>query len=456
MKLVVHSLLFVLLLTGTVWSAERPNILLIVADDLGWHDVGWHGGQFETPHMDRLVREGLELDHHYVQPVCTPTRTALMSGRYPSRFGPHATAPSNLRAMPLGTETLASALQGLGYHTYQAGKWHLGSRYEWGPKHYGFDHSYGSLAGAVDPWSHLYRYGPFLDTWHRDCEPLHEEGNATELMAAQVVKWIEEKQGPWFIYMPFHAVHNPVDAPDEFKQRYANTKFHDDPVMNDSKLRLASMVTQLDAKVGQFVAALDKTGQRNNTLVIFTSDNGGLNAVGNPYVGKVANSPYNSDNTPLRGQKNQLYEGGIRVCAFANWPGKLKPRKEPAVMHVSDWFPTIAELVGYQPKQSLNWDGKNMWPVLMGQVTNPPSRTIYWKYPGGRAVRDGDWKLIMHAKKGVPGATELFNLADDPYEKRELASAEPERVEKLKAIIAQQATKDLNELPADLKGIHDF
>ncbi len=140
--------------------AAKPNILLIVADDLGWADVGWHGSALKTPHLDQLVRAGVELDSHYVQPVCTPTRTALLSGRWTSRFGPQVLAPSNLRAYPPGTVTLASALKQAGYTTCLAGKWHLGSRLEWGPNHYGFDHSYGSLAGAVDPWAHTYRKGP--------------------------------------------------------------------------------------------------------------------------------------------------------------------------------------------------------------------------------------------------------------------------------------------------------
>jgi arylsulfatase A-like enzyme len=159
--------------------ALRPNILLIVADDLGWSDVGWHGGFSKTPHLDRLVREGIELDQHYVQPVCTPTRTALMSGRYPGRFGPHALAPSNLRAMPLGTTTLASALQSM-----------------WGPNQFGFDHGYGTLTGAADPWTHKYRRGPYEDTWHRDGKLFTEAGNATELIAAEAVRRIEERRSP--------------------------------------------------------------------------------------------------------------------------------------------------------------------------------------------------------------------------------------------------------------------
>ena len=133
-------------------ESSKPNILLLVADDLGWADVGWHGAKFHTPVLDRLVREGVELDRHYVQPVCTPTRTALMSGRWTSRFGPHVLAPSNSRAFPPGTPTIASALKQCGYATHISGKWHLGAKFEWGPNHYGFDHSYGALCGAVDPW----------------------------------------------------------------------------------------------------------------------------------------------------------------------------------------------------------------------------------------------------------------------------------------------------------------
>ena len=428
---------------------NQPNILFIVADDLGWSDVGWHDGFGKTPNMDQLVREGVELDQHYVQPVCTPTRTALMSGRYPGRFGPHALAPSNLRAMPLGTVTMASMLKSLGYTTYQTGKWHLGSRSEWGPNQFGFDHGYGTLTGAADPWTHKYRHGPYEETWHRDGELFHEEGNATELVAAEALRRIEEKKGPWFVYVPFHAVHTPVDTPEEFKRLYDGVKFHDDSAKQDSRLRMAAMVSQVDAKVGQFVEALHRTGQRDNTLIIFTSDNGGIESLKNAYVGDVGDSPLNSENDPLRGQKNTLYEGGTRVCAFANWPGKLTARMHTTPMHIADWMPTIADLVGYKPTTDLHWDGLNQWPVLNGSVPGSEPRTIYIAMTGGHSMRHGDWKLIV-PRKGRP---QLFNIADDPYEKSDMFASQPEVVSELTKLLADEQSKDQPKLPADLAGL---
>lgn len=432
-------------------AEEKPNILLLVADDLGWNDVGWHGAPIKTPNMDRLVREGVELDQHYVQPVCTPTRTALMSGRYPSRFGPHALRPSNLRAMPLGTTTVASALQSVGYATFQSGKWHLGSRVEWGPNHYGFQHSYGSLTGAVDPWTHQYREGLYAKTWHRDFTPLDEygKGNVTEQTAAQAERWIHEKRQPWFIYMAFNAVHIPVDTPDIYKRLHAGQKFSDDPQKDESRHRLAAFVSQLDAKIGQLVAALDESGQRRRTLVVFTSDNGGLLKGGNAYVSKVPPTPALSSNEPLRGQKGELYEGGIRVPAFVNWPGVLKPGKVTAPMHAVDWFPTLAALVGYKPPQDLGWDGRNMWPAITGQVSSIEPRTLYWPYHKGNAVRHGDWKLIVDPN----GAVQLFDLANDPYERTDLAEREPARVKDLRAKLDALQRRDRKELPEDLKEV---
>lgn len=432
-------------------DAKRPNILLIVADDLGWADVGWHGSQFKTPCLDKLVSAGVELDYHYVQPVCTPTRTALMSGRWTSRWGTHVLAPSNLRAFPPGTTTLATALKTAGYSTYLAGKWHLGSRPEWGPNHYGFDHTYGSLAGAVDPWAHTYRKGPYMQTWHRDEKFVDEEGNATELVAKQVCEWIRSNREPWFIYVPFQAVHIPIDAPEQYKKIYDDANVSGNAARLDAVRRYGGFVSQMDAKVGEFVAALEETGQRNNTIVVFTSDNGGTPAIENGYAGKTPplKMPVSS-NLPLRGHKGQLYEGGIRVPAFVNWPGRLAPRKVVAPLHVADWMPTLTKLGGYKSETDLKWDGQDIWPLLSGVVDKPVLRTIYIPMQGASAVRHGDWKLISSYKSNKQ---ELFDLARDPYEKNDLAAKEPDKMKELEKLLAELRKNDVTSLPAKLENI---
>lgn len=441
---------------GAAEHTARPNILLIVADDLGWSDVGWHGGFGKTPHMDRLVREGVELDRHYVQPVCTPTRAALLTGRYPGRFGPHAIAPSNRRALPPGTPTLASTLQSAGYATFQVGKWHLGSRPEWGPNQYGFDHSYGTLTGAADPWTHKYRRGPYEDTWHRDGVRLDEEGNATELLAAEAMRRIRDgatlrdaagNRQPWFLYVAFHAVHTPVDAPEAFKRLYDGVQFDADPARHDSRLRMAAMVSQLDAKIGEFIAALDETGQRRDTLIVFTSDNGGIESLKNAYVGEVPDSPLNSENDPLRGQKNTLWEGGVRVCAFASWPGILAAGKCSGVMHAADWFPTLAGLLKLEQAANLSWDGVDRWTAIAGSGDAARPKPLCIVHASGRAVFDGDWKLIARKK----GPAELYDLRADPFEKHDRATAQPAVVERLTVIAAADAAGDVTEIPTDLQ-----
>ena len=453
------AVIAVIVCQWTVVAAEsppRPNVLLIVADDLGWSDVGWHGGFGKTPHMDRLVREGVELDRHYVQPVCTPTRAALLTGRYPGRFGPHAIAPSNRRALPPGTATLASALKTAGYATFQVGKWHLGSRPECGPSHYGFDHSYGTLTGAADPWNHKYRRGPYEDTWHRDGVRVDEDGNATELVAAEAVQRIRAGAAlrdaaggrqPWFLYVAFHAVHTPVDAPEQFKRLYDDVRFDTDPAKHDSRLRMAAMVSQLDAKIGEFVAALDETGQRRDTLIVFTSDNGGIESLKNAYVGKVPDSPLNSENDPLRGQKNTLWEGGVRVCAFANWPGFLAPRQCKSVIHAADWFPTLAGLLKLERVENLQWDGVDRWMAITGSGDAVRQKPLCIVHASGRAVFDGEWKLIVRKK----GPAELYDLTGDPFEQHDRAATEPALVEQLSAIATADAVSDVPEITADLK-----
>jgi arylsulfatase A-like enzyme len=240
-----------------------------------------------------------------------------------------------------------------------------------------------------------------------------------------------------------------VDAPERYKELYNGVQFHGEPAKHESRLRMAAMVSQLDAKIGEFVHALERTGQRERTLIVFTSDNGGIESLENAYVGKVPHSPLNSENDPLRGQKRTLYEGGIRVCAFANWPGTLRPGKVNAPMYVGDWLPTVAALVGAKTQGDPGWDGLDRWEVLTGKVESPAPRTIYIAHPEGQALLHGDWKIVRH-KKGAP---EVFDLGKDPYEKRNLALVVPDKLKELSTLLDAQVVKDSPVVPADLAGL---
>jgi len=417
-------------------EAVRPNILFLIADDLGWADVGWHGSDIETPHLDRLARAGVILDQHYVTPLCSSTRACLLSGRYSTRFG--LDGPTNLRVFPFGMTTLAAALRSLGYDTGLTGKWHLGSKPEWGPQHFGFTRSYGSFAGGVDQYLHLYKRGPFQRTWHRNHQYVEEEGHATDLIAGEAVRWIEaapERGRPWFIQVAFTAVHVPIQEPDEWIEPYA------DRIDNESRRRFAACVAHMDHAIGKIIAALDETGQKRNTLVVFTSDNGG-SAPWKPsgkYPGRYEPCPVLGSNQPLRGRKGTVFEGGIRVPAFACWPGRLPGGvtvRHP--VHVVDWMPTLLRLTGYEANaHDFKFDGRDMWPLLTGEETEPQPRTLYFARGNSAALRHGDWKLV------ASGANrQLFDLATDPNEQNDLADKRPEKLAELSALLRAEQEKE--------------
>ena len=201
-----------------VSASDMPNIVFVIADDLGWADVGFHGGNAPTPRLDRLARESIELRQHYVAPVCSPTRAGLLTGRYWSRFG--ITTPTNSLALPVDTVTLPRALKTQGYDTCIAGKWHLGSLPVWGPNHFGFDQSYGSLAGGISPWNHRYKKGPFTFTWHRNEQLIDEQGHVTDLLTDEAVNWIHSRgSSPFFLYLPYTAIHLPLREPQRWVQQ---------------------------------------------------------------------------------------------------------------------------------------------------------------------------------------------------------------------------------------------
>lgn len=421
-------------------AADRPNVLFIMADDLGWADVGFHGGTAPTPHLDRLAKEGLELTHHYVYPVCSPTRSALLSGRYATRFG--VTNPQNERAYPWNTVTLARTLKSAGYDTAICGKWHLGSKPEWGPRKFGFDHSYGSLAVGVGPWDHRYKMGEFTRTWHRNDELIEEEGHVTDLIAREAVRWLESRgDRPFFLYVPFTAVHIPIREPQEYLARVPA------PITQPSLREYAACVMHLDDAAGRLLESLQKTGKANNTVVVFTSDNGGTNARNDdPQYPADNYTPGKSggDNQPLHGAKTTVYEGGIRVPTVVRWPTRLKPGRFDAPVHITDWMPTFCALAGHAPDKDLHWDGRNIWPQLSA-AESPLPRPIYIAGPGFRAqaLRHGDWKLVLHQKTAnMPEKVELFNLRQDPNEKDDLASKHSDKVAELRQRLVEASKSD--------------
>lgn len=434
----VTGLLLVLNSGALAAESPRPNIVFIMADDLGWADVAFHGGNAPTPNLDRLAKNSLELDQHYVAPVCSPTRSGLMTGRCWSRFG--VTAPTNTLALPMDTVTLPRALKSVGYDTCLIGKWHLGSLPEWGPNHFGFDHSYGSLAGGISPWNHFYKKGPYTVTWHRDEKLIEETGHVTDLLTNEAVKWIESRgEAPFFLYVPYTAVHLPIKEPEEWLQRVPKS------IAGEVPRHYAACVMHLDASVARIIAALEAKGVRDNTLLVFTSDNGGSTAENNDLKYPDDNCPNGrlvGNNKPLRGQKGDVYEGGTRVPTLVSWPARVKSGRASSPAQIIDWMPTFCSLAGYEAHSDLKWDGTSLASLLTSQ-TPLPERSLYTVGPGWRArsLRHGDWKLVVHGE-GKSRRVELFNLAKDLGESNNLADAEAERVADLLAVLEQMASRD--------------
>jgi arylsulfatase A-like enzyme len=425
-----------LLSFGSLAADVRPNILILLADDLGYADVGFMGGrQIQTPHIDRLAAAGARLEQFYVQPLCSPTRAALLTGRYPMRYGLQADVirPWEKRGLPLDERMLPKALQAAGYTTAIVGKWHLG-QYEraYLPTSRGFDHQYGHYCGAIDYFTHL-RDGGF--DWHRDDRVCRDVGYSTRLIASEAERLLREQPAdkPFFLYVPFNAVHSPLEVPEKYCAPYAS--------LPQPRRTYAGVTAAMDEAVGGILAALDARGFRKNTLVFFASDNGG------------ASPGREADNSPLRGGKGSLYEGGTRVCACVAWEGHIKPGtaiSQP--LHIVDWYPTLLKLAGASLDQKLPLDGRDILPVLTQGEPSPHEEILLNTTPEGGAIRVGDWKLIVNRKRG---RLELFNLAEDLSEKHDLSGARPEKVMELRDrydALASQAAKPTNQpKPADFK-----
>ena len=450
-------------------SAEKPNILIIITDDQGWADVGYNNPKgCYTPNMDRLAANGVTFTRHYVMPQCTPTRVAAFTGRYPSRFNTGATQASNDPAFPKGTPTMASILRDAGYETHLSGKWHMGSNPEHGPNHFGFESSYGSLAGAVGMYDHRYRKGPFEIAWHRNHKVIdgYENGkHVTDLVSNDAIAFIrKEREKPFFLYLAYHAPHTPLDERGAFVDRPTQLdpenpgrwlnedeiKWFNDPKgiiqkePDPEKRLLLAVMHHLDDSIGKVVSALEDEGQLENTLILFSSDNGPqVNWNGNAYPDDLKLTDFNQP-IPMRASKTHTYEGGIHVPGFAHWPAKLKPRKENTPVHIIDWLPTVTSLTSTEAPP--NSDGVDLSALLL-EKKPLAERKFYWAWgaPLRRwALRHGDWKIVRYAT-GNPEkakAWQLYNLKEDPKEKTDLAAKEPGKLEEMHQLFLQQRAQD--------------
>jgi arylsulfatase A-like enzyme len=438
LPLMMIAILFQLIpsaLKADTTPSQKPNIVFFLIDDLGYADCGFNGGQeIRTPNIDKLANGGAILESHYVQPVCSPTRAALMTGRYATRTGVYTIVrPKAKWGLPLAERTLANALQEAGYETAITGKWHLGEfDRAYVPTSRGFNHQYGHYFGAIDYFTHL-RDGSH--DWYRDDQESKEEGYSTHLIAKEACRLItvKDKAKPLFLYVPFNGVHSPMQVPDSYLQPY--------PGLSGSRQKLAGMLAAVDEAIGQIVDSLETAGLRENTLIVFSSDNGG---------------PKPGTNTPLRDFKGSIYEGGVRGCAFANWPGKIPAgQRITQPMHVIDWYPTLVKLAGGSLDQKLPIDGQNVWPMLTDNAASPHDAILSIRSPTQAALRMGDWKLISRndLQANATGATkakargkkrqqdigpiELYNLATDTGETTNLADKEPDRVATMSARLAE-------------------
>ncbi len=399
-------------------AAPRPNVVVFLSDDMGWADISCYGAKdIATPNIDRLAREGVKFTDCYSNgPVCTPTRCGLMTGRYQQRYGRKlewALLPSDtdIGLDPKHT-TLPRLLKNAGYRTAIHGKWHLGRETRFNPIHHGFDEYYGLTGGNVDMYSKEDRFKNY-DLYDGLEKAPPSPGYLTEMLAGRAEKFIAaNKANPFFLYMPFNAVHWPFQAPERPETVRTLATWYDGTRAGEYKPMLEAM----DAAVGRVLAALEKNGVAGNTIVLFTNDNGGERL---------------SDNGPFRHHKATLWEGGIRVPALLRWPGKVPKGKVTSQVAISmDFTATIAKACGVTAAEKEPFDGIDLLPVLSGR-TPVQERDLYWRINQPnvrvRAIRSGKWKYILDG-----GINNMYDLSQDPGETRDLYYVYPAVAAELK------------------------
>jgi arylsulfatase A-like enzyme len=411
-------------------AAVRPNIVLIITDDVGYGDVGSYGApDIETPNIDSLALDGVRLTDFYANgPSCSPTRTGLISGRYQQRFGLEAPLGSRAQAdwergLPATGYSLPQLLKDNGYATALVGKWHLGWKDEFSPNRHGFDYFFGFKSGFVDYYQHTAGVdAPLTDDLFENERPVKVEGYLTDLITERSVRFIEQNaQRPFFIDVAYNAAHWPYQRPD--MPSIARDKArHLGPFDEATSTRAdyVAMFERVDAGVGEILATLDRLGLRENTLVIFTNDNGG---------------EWLSRNAPLFHYKGTVWEGGIRVPALIRWPGRIPAGGVSAQVGMTmDLTASILAATGTPVPSEARHDGINLLPVLEGRSA-PIERTVFWRVTGARpqaAVRSGDWKLLMDG-----GRAFLFNVRDDIGERENLIGRQSDIARRLEPLLAQ-------------------
>jgi arylsulfatase A-like enzyme len=421
MKLLTATFVLVLLpLVVAKADPAKPNILIIVGDDMGYADVGFQNCKdIPTPNLDALAASGVRFTNGYVTgPYCSPTRAGLMTGRYQTRFG-HEFNPGGATAgLPLSETTLADHLKTAGYATGLVGKWHLGSQKLMHPQKRGFDEFFGFLGGAHS----YFNAGGIM----RGTQQITELDYTTDAFGREAVAFIDQhKSQPWFLYLAFNAVHTPMDAT---KDRYA--KFPS--VENKRRRTYDAMMLAMDDAVGRVRQKLSESGLEQNTLVVFISDNGGPTMPGVTING--------SRNDPLRGSKRTTLEGGIRVPFVVSWPGHVKPGVSDAPVIQLDLHATAVAVAGTTVKPEWKLDGVNLMPFLSGEQAGAPHAALYWRFGAQMAIRAGDFKLVRYdvnadtltgrRNQGVT-ASKLYNLREDIGETKDLAMAMPDKVKEL-------------------------
>ncbi len=420
-------LLLMLPLTG--WCADRPNILYIIADDLGWKDVGFHGGTIRTPHLDKLAQGGAMLNAFYVQPTSSQTRAAAMTGRYPMRYGLQTGTLVAASPYCLSTEehTLAQALKESGYTTAFIGKWQLGhAQAECLPNKRGFDHFYGPL---TQPTDYFLKKTTKTD-WRLNDKPAKVEGLVSAVLGKYTASYIakQDTSRPWFVMLSFTAPAAPYGAGKELLDSYAS-------IQDEPPRRYAAAVTAMDQAIGEVLSGLE---QRNrNTLIVFHSDSGAATATKYP-SGDSDVDEQAGDNDVFREGRGSLYEGGLRVPALAYWPGKIPPKHIIAdPVHVTDIPATLLALTGTPAHPKKKLDGVDLWPALSGASRSPRKEILLNVEDFHGALRVGEYKLIVHA--ALPSKVELFHIANDPEEVENIAERYPDRTKELLGKLNQYA-----------------